>query len=996
MDKSSLKHNGNLIIVLKVILTGIIIAETFLLTNLLLKINFLSGFSHLIKNKFVSLEVIGWILTSVYLFSLSLLYEKDKLFLKLKLMLKSKRYDLFTAFYFGVLIVFILSDWQINFLEGVLNGFRNEVVFLFIISPLIISVILKIRSYQTAKTTDENDSKTNFLKDSEINDFEDDKLNLEEKVKSFSEKIYNNGSPDSLVFGVEAPWGTGKSSFVNLCKSYLTKTYNDKIIFYKLDLLQFEKKCNILEEFVCGLIKVINQNVYVPEINYLISRSYKYLKKSKFSFSFFGLNIGISDTSASFDNIIEKLEFELKNLPTKIIVVIDNLDRVDFSLIKELLFPLKRVFELSNVSYILCYDLQNITSIENKELDSEKIGEFLEKFINVNFNLIVDSKEQIRFIDNIKEESLIKNITADPMPLSMAMEGLKDIFKSKNYDLYSSLVGDFRKLKKIINTIVLLRLDGADFYNYDIDKHDFIHLLLIYICYPDLFRKIYNEETNGKFGFFSLVRKGNEGYPFKGDSDFENSTHFSDYINSGQLTNTQILVLKKVFDKESKPVKKKIDETNDNPFACFNNSQKGNLSKYLEFIANAKQAPVIEQNQFYLNLVERIIKEPVKNIFEDVNFAYNKDISSHIKLWSAIQNTKREKISVSKAEEIIEFLADSISYYPIISLNNNYSDRRSTLLSILAKLLDSLGWQDESGLRRNNTNNRIINIAYWIYGEEKYKEQGILERIFTKEKKVLGLYNLLNFRVDCFSENKLDISNLPRALALHSDDSSQIGVISNMLVEEMREISQYVFKVFDNEYIKEKKNVFAEIDKLELEDLCGKFIEYVMRMDEDSASEINRKYLYTLSDLKAFIVYQLAAINMNLGVGCGYYYKSGSEKNREQDKESKISYLMNKYLFEICFSPEHNENNYLYFIDYIFVMFMRKSDYPSSYYGPSLKELSKTLDLEMLTEYWKKHKNNVVDLAVKNSAREVSTGNYKVTYAQRMTQVIEELDKLLE
>ncbi len=105
-----------------------------------------------------------------------------------------------------------------------------------------------------------------------------------------------------------------------------------------------------------------------------------------------GLGLGLPKSSEFIEDAFSQLEGFLADFDKKIIVIIDDLDRLDFATIKEVLCMAKKAFMLPNISYILCYDTENIIVLDKMNSDPDKIIEFLEKFINVKMNLYLDNK----------------------------------------------------------------------------------------------------------------------------------------------------------------------------------------------------------------------------------------------------------------------------------------------------------------------------------------------------------------------------------------------------------------------------------------------------------------------------------------------------------------------------------------------------------------------------------------------------------------------------
>nr|WP_238588373.1 P-loop NTPase fold protein [Paenibacillus polymyxa] len=344
------------------------------------------------------------------------------------------------------------------------------------------------------------------------------------------------------------------------------------------------------------------------------------------------------------------------------VIVVDDLDRLNFSSIKEILFVIKKSFILPNISYVLCYDTENITALEHQKLDTEKIIEFLEKFINIKTSLYLDHELLVNYFTDHKDESLARNLLSNPELVSKAVEGLKEIFKSKEYYLYIPFIGNARKLKRLVNTILLLEVEQLDFSNSDFDKHDLIHLLIIYINYPNIFRKIYNTESQGKRGFFSLVSKYDDDYPKENNSNgkeegFKNSTKYSEYAES--LTENQRFILDKIFNVDQRfGATRNISEEQLASYACFNgsfrNSSRRNLEQYLNLIIKVSRPPHTEQYRFYVNIKNEILKnQNIVEVIKREEFSFSRGEANHNQIWRVLVNSPQYEFSSEKAKEII-------------------------------------------------------------------------------------------------------------------------------------------------------------------------------------------------------------------------------------------------------------------------------------------------------------------------------------------------------
>ncbi len=946
--------------------------------------------------------LITYLHTKIYIKKIINIYlYRKKCIKKIVIILRKFRIDLLSIVILGSFLSYVFNGFCYKFLKNNIYKLKWEQMLFLLLIPFFISISFLIRKYQLKKEIIE-DKTSLFVADKEIEDENEDRFNFTEKAERFAERVFNNGSNESLVFGIEAPWGAGKSSFVNLCKKYLTKNYKNKIIVYEFNPLRYENQDKLLEKFIGGLIMEIKQHIFVPEINSLISKYSTLLRNIKTSFSFFGFNISFPLNTDSIDNIIDRLETALKNIEKKIIIIVDDLDRLNYSSIKEVLFVIKKSFTFPNISYVLCYDIDNISKPKTKNLIAEDIFEFFEKFINIKISLFIDSKLLLEYFTENKELSLANNIFADPKLYSKTVEGLKDIFKSDEYHLYLPFIGDARKLKRLVNIISLLEIDKTDYDNSDFNKHDLIHLLLIYINYPNIFRKIYNTETNEKNGYFSLIYKSGD------DSKYDNSIKYTTY-EKDVLNGNQKFILNKVFKVSErlktsydKPLKHyQITEEIMKSYACFNgtvSSLDRNLENYLNLIVNMAHPPKFDQYNFYKNIKSRVLnKEQIQEVLNESDFDFSKSEKPHAMLWKVLVNTKSNEFTLIKSSEILNYALNSLPKYSILEISEIEIGFRNTLIYYIIKLLDKVGWTDQENKHsNNNTDENVIKLAYWIFGSGTFKD-GILDILSQEDRGVIGLFDLMLFRLNCCADRGGDIFNIVRAILKHANPNATTkGDTNQLLIEEMREISQKVFQIFKAQYIDKKKNIFDEIDSLSLKDVCGEYYNYVdERIKSKNISNINSYILIFKAKIKVFIMYQLGNTIIENGIGCGYY--NIDSKETEKDK-GKISAAINDYLFNFCFNPEEDEKNYEHFLDILLMNFssILKNNSDRYEYIPKINQFTKVLNKKKLIEYWVGHKEKILSNKYEEIEKTLYTVNYSVTYKENLPQTYKVLDELVE
>lgn len=931
----------------------------------------------------------------------------------LRKIMASGRLDILTVLCFGVWLSVVWSGFFASWYIEWITSLSITQLLTIVSSPFVLGLLVVARSIAWR----EKEADSSFVVDLELNEKEGDLLNFSDKADGFAERVFNGGSSDSFVFGVDAPWGIGKSTFINFCRQYWKEKHRSETIVYKFSPLQHSGTTNLLDVFIDGLIQAIRKDSFVPEIRPLISR-YSRLLKEVSRFSIFGLTLPVFSTGYTSNDACDDLHAVLQHFGKKIIIVVDDLDRISFSEMKDILFVIRKSFLFPNLSYVICYDTDNISVLEAESPDTEKIGEFLEKFVNIKISLYLDRKDLVNYVSENIDKALSTN-TVDPILVGQAIGGLKDIYNSPLYHKYLPFIGDVRKLKRLINTVMLFELQTTDFKNSDFDKRDLINLLLIYIHYPNVFRKIYDTETDGGRGFFSLVIPHEDGYPRAdpnapragsfSESEYKNSVYYHEYLEQFPKDSRQRFLLDQVFNVDIRlrsgddhfTTRDRYAQIDNVPeavrtsLACFNGGWTNgrNLETYLDLIVKLAKPEDVGQHRFYMRWMDEVVSgaTTLSGVFADDKFAHSKSESPREKLWSLFVNNARG-LTKETASPVITYLLESIPEYSLLELKEIGLGLRHSLDYFLTRLLNDAGWTDSAGKHSNNTEQHISEIAEWVFGLARHVGSGILIKLSDPDRGVLGLHDLMLFRLSCSADRGGDIFNLSRALAQHADEKApHEGDVRNIAREEMREISQKVFEIFKIQYIDSNKNIFEEIAALQTSDLAGKYNEYLVQKIAEGAvnqTEVDKKVVELKTRIGSFIVYQLGNSEINHGVGCGYYDPTGKE-----DKQG-IHGMVNDYLFGLCFDPS-KPSNAEHFIDYLFRNFanaIASAREDGQKYVPSINEFTKVLDKVRLASYWQKHSVAIRALNLQDKEKVVFVGNDEASYREYVPLVYKVLD----
>ncbi|MHB1950439.1 MAG: KAP family P-loop NTPase fold protein [Acidiferrobacteraceae bacterium] len=920
---------------------------------------------------------------------------------------ESRRVDIVILAALGLLVSLVDGSVGRSYYVKLVQFITPGKWLLLIATPPVVFAILIVRSWKS--TPQEGDGTSPFfMSDAEIATADKDLLDLANRAKSFAERVLNEGSHDSVVFGIDAPWGIGKSSFVNLCVEYWNTQCDSRPVVFKFNPLRYESKANLLEKFIDGLIDGLQKDTFVPELSPALSR-YSRLIRAKEGLSIGGIRLDLLFLSHSVEDAYGELACALARSKRKLIVIVDDLDRLPPEQVKDVLFTIKVGFPLPNISYVLCYYTDNIALGKS---GAEDVREFLEKFVNVKIGLFLDPEVLARYVSTNLDIALKDHPHIDPYTLTKIRETIAaatEICNSSAFHYFQPYLGDIRKIKRLLNTIMLFEIQGTDFANCDFDKHDLLYLLLLYINFPRIFRAIYDAETNGNWGFFSAVSYGDPGYPEENPptsgrnnkKPYANSTNYTKFVD--KLTAEQRFLLDKLFSwpipSQTPPFHLKDNEKAETSSACFNGTSgtPHNLQRYLHLIVRQAKPLKRTQQQFYLNKIAEFGNGTlIDDIFRENEFALENGEDARVRFWRILINTS-SNVPWNAGPKAIKYLLKHLPDYSLINMDGTeLVGFRDDAAYLLAKLLDEFGWSSSGPSRVANTPENIAEIAEWVFGDGRHTGEGILQTLSSPHRGPLGLYDLMLFRLMCSADRGSELFNLTRAIALHGDSNAPTsGDTREIAKAEMRELSQATFKIFSEQYIAPGKNIFAVIDSVTLESLAGDYYEYMQQKAHSlgvAEEQLQRQADRLRSQMKGFITFQLGNQIISSGVGCGRYDIKG-----KADKAG-IASAVNNYLFDQCFNPELDEANCIHFLDYAIMNFEAHFgiEIESGYsFVPSIRELTKVLDRDRLTRYWAENQNRIRMVAGETMDREVITLNFTVSYRDALPGLFQTLDAIV-
>ncbi|MCR6524462.1 hypothetical protein BFM98_14155 [Lysinibacillus sp. AR18-8] len=302
-------------------------------------------------------------------------------------------------------------------------------------------------------------------------------------IEALSDFIRESATP--ITIALQGGWGTGKTSFINLINKQLNpikrlgepdiaKTYDKSPIitvnFNTWQYTQFNLEQNLGISFLSYIINKLTEEL--PEENKFVAEAAKAIK----GIARFGLNVilaqgGMQQTNSddakkdsvldpaqaiemlrnSLEDVVKKLmeKYGTPNNPARLVIFIDDLDRLKPSIAVSLLEVIKLFLDIEGCIFVLAVDNRVIEEgiTEAKQTSRVKTKSFLDKMIQVPFKIPVEIYNYRKFLnDNL-------GILSENEELSNELQSLIQFSVGSNPRAMKRLINNFY-LNNKVNMII--------------------------------------------------------------------------------------------------------------------------------------------------------------------------------------------------------------------------------------------------------------------------------------------------------------------------------------------------------------------------------------------------------------------------------------------------------------------------------------------------------------------------------------------------------------
>jgi len=329
------------------------------------------------------------------------------------------------------------------------------------------------------------------MPDYPIENMEEDKLRRFPLAKKVAELIASFEGKESFVIGIEGVWGSGKTSFINLTLNQIKN--EPKLILVNFNPWNFTGQNELIEDFFSTLISKIKPFITDKDkLRKLSSIVSKLTKKSEVSISpevsaFWGaVNFKANDLfklkgdEKTLEEERRDIDNLFKQLNKKVVIVIDDIDRLDKEETRLIMKLVKMTANFPNTVFVLCYDREKVA----EKLNSEGSGEeYLKKIIQVSFTLPMPDEQGLQKILFGDLDETIKGVYGQ-----VKLEGNDE---KRWGDLqYQGFQRPFRTVRDVKRYISSLRLNWSIVEKEDVNQIDFMAIELIRVFAPTLYSGI--------------------------------------------------------------------------------------------------------------------------------------------------------------------------------------------------------------------------------------------------------------------------------------------------------------------------------------------------------------------------------------------------------------------------------------------------------------------------------------------------------------------------
>jgi len=533
---------------------------------------------------------------------------------------------------------------------------------------------------------------SHFLSETSIKKEEQDLFEFKHYAKKVQVLIQlNSNNNDPFTIGVYGKWGEGKTSFLNLVTEkidHFEKKEGDKEYYtFEFNPWRYSTEDEMLFDFFDSLAKrfFVEKKEPLQKVGEQIKKYSKYLKAIKISSTvgipkilntkiefepneiFKALGEDLAGEEITLEELKKKVNEAINKANFKIVVVIDDIDRLDKDEIYTILKLIKLNANFNNFIFIVALDFEHTAkAIKDKYGNDIEDGKlFLEKIINIPIYLPKIENSYLNKYFDTKLNEVFKNLQ---------LTNKDEVFSKIRNSFYQM---DFNSPREIIRLLNSFFISAFALYP-DIDLEDLFWMEWIKIKHY----QIYNDLKKVSVEFFHIPTNQlldpnfNSGFEIQIKSIVEKYNHlpilkdlFSTNREQNNISNISVRN-PKTFDRYfsfhigDRTPQYLLDEIIYN-YDMLNNEgiiphlvdllkREDGFYKLLELINHFNKKEIKNRNHFYLAIIKNLTLIPVENIDMFGNDNRIRVLETIANILSSDENNSEISIKIAKELDVEE------------------------------------------------------------------------------------------------------------------------------------------------------------------------------------------------------------------------------------------------------------------------------------------------------------------------------------------------------
>ncbi len=342
-----------------------------------------------------------------------------------------------------------------------------------------------------------------FNSDKPIQSSMEDLLGRREFAFALSRAVLTYTHKDSLTIGLYGKWGCGKTSILNMLENELDSfTYNDTVkkpVIIRFNPWNFSDQDQLIEQFFYALShglgkeckkelldkrkKNVKNFALVADAASIIPAIGSVAEKISHLLNEYANALRVANEENDLQEMKEDISSELLKIENRIIIIIDDLDRLNNIEIRQIFQLIKSLADFPNTIYLLPFDKEVVINAL-KDIQKGDGNEYLEKIIQVPIEIPdVDTVK----LYNILFQKIDKSITDYSRERRDLEYWAKVIVKC-----IMPFINNLRDVNRLINVFKF----KYDFVKDEVNIADLIAITSLQVFAPEVYSWIYKNKND--------------------------------------------------------------------------------------------------------------------------------------------------------------------------------------------------------------------------------------------------------------------------------------------------------------------------------------------------------------------------------------------------------------------------------------------------------------------------------------------------------------------